>query len=1581
MFGIRKLAGLVFCFCGTGMVRSAPVITVPSLSLSEPGFLHERRTTTFNLALSEAAATDITLMLRATPGTATPTGDYDPVPVSVTIPAGSEYWTVYLPLYIVGDADSETDETVLITITDLSHGTAGPPGVLTIQDTPPYTYLAETDVWEGTGGDTARALVLMMSKPATAVTTVEWEVILDPAGLSSADASDLGASSGTLTIPAGSMQALVPLEVFPDTAIERNERFTLRLNIGYNGCRILNDDQPTSAADSYAIAQGGRLTADGSSASLLTANDTGSGDVFLMTQPQGGFVRLIEPNGAFVFTPHPNTLGSVSFSYGLRFQGAVKAVGSQIEWRWLRPLDGIDPGARDPAFHSTWFLAGFDDSGWSIGPPVTRGARFADVRAAVPGAADTAYLRTRLQFTPGRHWLRINANFDDGAIMYLGGRELGRFHRPNALNFAVSPDHFGLRVDQEASVPDLSALGTGELSLSGIMGAGEECLAVSVHNVPISEGPTGELGFWTSVEVTDSTTVPSEVTIEIADGHLPPVLSADSFTGIKGAAISGNVFLNDPLFRPGGAAWDALLGAEIFVAPAGGRISAFDGATGAFTFEPDAGFTGDTVFSYRVRDKDGWSQPAEVLLRASTSLPLMPVRALEPRGLGTAASLRNVVRIAPTAVSEAPFEASADLPIALRGTSSAAGIVVSIHEPDGATLHSATWNAELPLGTVHARQSGAHRLRLRNPLTTEAEVIFDLVMGAAAAASAESTASTARPLLLEPGGSLRRQSTVLSRITPPTGSQGIIVATDNFNTGNALGPSWSVWQSDPAATIGIGTEGSYRGLVMRPTGTGRVTCEATLTVDPGLATSLNLACLTWSNRSGTAPLPPTYSGHAEGEGFSISRDGETWRAIPTSIPNENTAAPVNVNLSSALMAVGWNPGNRFYIRWQQRVGGSSAKRAVLDNVTVSATAYSSDWWKFDLTSRQTVEVHMAPLNHLPCTLSVNSPTGPVVAGTACDGTAPCRLRTQLDPGTWLIRVQGPPRAAFHLAVLTGVAQESRRALGQTEIEPPGAGQSAWTGHLAPAPSGLLRAGFIAGHGQSAAADSPDARVAAMVRSWNPDFVVSGGESNYSSLQEGSWETNVGNFYGGLMLARVDGLFPLQASRVQRFFPAIGDYYASNPQPAGGSNSQWLNYYHDNPGGSPRLPLDSGAEHASDRSYYRFQRGAAEFLLVDSSHALDNVSLRTAQKAWLNRYLPAGGARWRFVVAHHPPFCSGQGRGSQSGMQWNEWIPADAVLSADNHVYERLAMRDTLGLVCGLAGGSLHQFGAPLPETRFRFNGFHGALLITADSESARLEMRCLDDGANGANGGRVIDAVQLGEPSAEASAPDVMELPLTAGQSVTVRTLTPLAGDGTGNLLDPLLEILLPDNTVAAVDDDSSGDGRNAVLKWQAPTDVTARVRISRTTQHGGPYRILVDAPFDAWLADRITDAPLRVADADGDADDLTNLLEYVIGTNPAVRDDAANLLPVPFVRDGKLIIEVETSAAFPPDAVCELQFSPELERWTNLARLAPGGGWSGNVTEELLPPQRGGRRVQLTLAAPVPPPERTFVRLRASIQ
>jgi hypothetical protein len=164
------------------------------------------------------------------------------------------------------------------------------------------------------------------------------------------------------------------------------------------------------------------------------------------------------------------------------------------EWRWLHPVDGVDPAAADPDFHGTFFAPEFDDSGWSTGTDSERTSAgfgygdegFTGVDIGSPGDKSnrkTAYFRHR--FTTGQEFthLELRCRRDDGIIVYLDGREVIR------NNVSDGPDVYNLPATWAVSYIEETTVFRFPLK-DFVLPAGEHVLAISLHN---TEAPSSDL--------------------------------------------------------------------------------------------------------------------------------------------------------------------------------------------------------------------------------------------------------------------------------------------------------------------------------------------------------------------------------------------------------------------------------------------------------------------------------------------------------------------------------------------------------------------------------------------------------------------------------------------------------------------------------------------------------------------------------------------------------------------------------------------------------------------------------------------------------------------------------------------------------------------------------------------------------------------------------------------------------------------------------------------------------------------------------------------------------------------------------
>lgn len=243
----------------------------------------------------------------------------------------------------------------------------------------------------------------------------------------------------------------------------------------------------------------------------------------------------------------------------------------------------------------------------------------------------------------------------------------------------------------------------------------------------------------------------------------------------------------------------------------------------------------------------------------------------------------------------------------------------------------------------------------------------------------------------------------------------------------------------------------------------------------------------------------------------------------------------------------------------------------------------------------------------------------------------------------------------------------------------------------PTPDSMVRFAVIGDYGSG---EQPEEDVANLVKSWEPDFVITTGDNNYPDGSAATIDAHVGRYYQAYIHPYV-GEYGLGADR-NRFFPTLGnhDWDTERGQP-------YLDYF--------TLP---GNEY-----YYDFTWGPLHLFALDSdSRQPDGVGRSSTQAAWLKEGLAGSTAIWKLVYLHVPPYSSGYW-GSIDWMRWPfvEW-GATAVLSGHDHNYERV-MRDGFPyFINGLGGGAIYPLGETIEGSEVRYNADYGAMLVEATDE-------------------------------------------------------------------------------------------------------------------------------------------------------------------------------------------------------------------------------------------------------------------------
>ena len=238
------------------------------------------------------------------------------------------------------------------------------------------------------------------------------------------------------------------------------------------------------------------------------------------------------------------------------------------------------------------------------------------------------------------------------------------------------------------------------------------------------------------------------------------------------------------------------------------------------------------------------------------------------------------------------------------------------------------------------------------------------------------------------------------------------------------------------------------------------------------------------------------------------------------------------------------------------------------------------------------------------------------------------------------------------------------------------------------------------------AGQPEADVADLVKSWNPDFIVTTGDNNYPDGAAETIEANIGQYYEDFIFPRPGG--GPSGTTVNRFFPALGNHDWDSISCIGQDcTGPYFDYF--------ELP--------HNERYYDFVWGPLHFYMLNSVLLEpDGITADSVQAAWLRDQLASSDSPWDIVVTHYPPYSSGARHGSNKEPQWPyaAW-GAEAVLSGHEHIYERLEIDGIPYFVNGLGGRYIYDLGDPLPESRVRFNRDYGAMLVEASGRYITFE--------------------------------------------------------------------------------------------------------------------------------------------------------------------------------------------------------------------------------------------------------------------
>ena len=257
----------------------------------------------------------------------------------------------------------------------------------------------------------------------------------------------------------------------------------------------------------------------------------------------------------------------------------------------------------------------------------------------------------------------------------------------------------------------------------------------------------------------------------------------------------------------------------------------------------------------------------------------------------------------------------------------------------------------------------------------------------------------------------------------------------------------------------------------------------------------------------------------------------------------------------------------------------------------------------------------------------------------------------------------------------------------------------------PSGPGAIRFAIIGDYGETMADQAfPLDTVAAMIRSWNPDFVVSTGDNNYVLGEAATIDINVGKNFTGYIYPKTTEIpvqypYPSGAPLFNRFIPCLGNHdysdVADSALPSTKNipySNPYLQYFRNALRTGTSLAPNTTITFADQAVGQTWTRGLISGKVEDYQSFSETENLRfydvrlgtatgpssvhlfildsdsptpygrhsadrpipnhdgsnsafteiATQAAWLRKRLAASTARWKIVILHHPPYNSAPG---------------------------------------------------------------------------------------------------------------------------------------------------------------------------------------------------------------------------------------------------------------------------------------------------------------------------------------------------
>ena len=236
-------------------------------------------------------------------------------------------------------------------------------------------------------------------------------------------------------------------------------------------------------------------------------------------------------------------------------------------------------------------------------------------------------------------------------------------------------------------------------------------------------------------------------------------------------------------------------------------------------------------------------------------------------------------------------------------------------------------------------------------------------------------------------------------------------------------------------------------------------------------------------------------------------------------------------------------------------------------------------------------------------------------------------------------------------------------------------------------------------------------VAELIKSWNPDFIISQGDDDYTDGTFEGLDAVVGQFYHEFV-GNYKGKYG-QGSDENRFWPIPSDHSFGDDCSKPSRIAAHLDFY--------TLP-DSGSPQSFDGELnYWFREGPVLFFMINSMDCFQpgGSGPDSPLAHWVDSVAQQSDAPFKLISLHHTPYTSGRYRPGAERMRWDfEGMGINVVIAGNDHTYERFHIGKTLYFTNGLGGVDMRELNSPrLYGSQASFTGKYGAMLIEADNDS------------------------------------------------------------------------------------------------------------------------------------------------------------------------------------------------------------------------------------------------------------------------